>query len=178
MQITKLFACNVQHSLMLYHFTIKNLHQIGIMNNYPLFRVRSWNNGMRFMSFYILTKPSLRKDVAATDYIFKRISPGQALYFDIFLQLFLLWISNNSRSALLKWKAFVIIQTEHNDAHRLIYMACCETAVTPLLTHGSYCSLALNCRYSTLQEWFALHWILMRFAMMTSSNGHRWIPLT
>ena len=30
-------------------------HQIGSMNYYPLFRVRSWNNGMRSMSFYILT---------------------------------------------------------------------------------------------------------------------------
>ena len=29
-------------------------HQIGSMNNYPLFRVRSWNNGMRCMSFDIL----------------------------------------------------------------------------------------------------------------------------
>ena len=29
-------------------------HQIGSMNNYPLFRVRSWNNGMRCMSLYIL----------------------------------------------------------------------------------------------------------------------------
>ena len=29
-------------------------HQIGCMNYYPLFRVRSWNNGVRCMSFYIL----------------------------------------------------------------------------------------------------------------------------
>ena len=29
-------------------------HQIGSMNYYPLFRVRSWNNGMRCMSVYIL----------------------------------------------------------------------------------------------------------------------------
>ena len=29
-------------------------HQIGNMKYYPLFRVRSWNNGMRCMSFYIL----------------------------------------------------------------------------------------------------------------------------
>ena len=29
-------------------------HQIGNMNYYPLFRVRSWNNCMRCMSFYIL----------------------------------------------------------------------------------------------------------------------------
>ena len=29
-------------------------HQIGSMNHYPLFRVRSWNNGMRCMSLYIL----------------------------------------------------------------------------------------------------------------------------
>ena len=27
-------------------------HQIGSMNYYPLFRVRSWNNGMRCMSIY------------------------------------------------------------------------------------------------------------------------------
>ena len=30
-------------------------HQIGSMNYYPLFRVRSWNNGVRCMSFYILS---------------------------------------------------------------------------------------------------------------------------
>ena len=30
-------------------------HQIGSMNYYPLFRVRSWNNGVRCMSFYIIT---------------------------------------------------------------------------------------------------------------------------
>ena len=29
-------------------------HQIGSMNYYPLFRVRSWNNGIRCMPFYIL----------------------------------------------------------------------------------------------------------------------------
>ena len=28
-------------------------HQIGSMNYYPLFRVKSWNNGVRCMSFYI-----------------------------------------------------------------------------------------------------------------------------
>ena len=31
-------------------------HQIGSTNYYPLFRVRSWNNGVRCMSFYILLK--------------------------------------------------------------------------------------------------------------------------
>ena len=29
-------------------------HQMGSMNYYPLFKVRSWNNGVRCMSFYIL----------------------------------------------------------------------------------------------------------------------------
>ena len=29
-------------------------HQIGSINFYPLFRVTSWNNGMRCISFYIL----------------------------------------------------------------------------------------------------------------------------
>ena len=29
-------------------------HQIGSMNYYPLFRVRSWNNGIRCMSLYVL----------------------------------------------------------------------------------------------------------------------------
>ena len=31
-----------------------NHHQIGIMNYYPLFRARTWNNGVRCMSFYII----------------------------------------------------------------------------------------------------------------------------
>ena len=31
-------------------------HRIGSMNYYPLFRVRSWNNGVRCMSFCILMK--------------------------------------------------------------------------------------------------------------------------
>ena len=31
-------------------------HQIGSMNYYPLFRVRSWINGVRCMSFYVLTE--------------------------------------------------------------------------------------------------------------------------
>ena len=34
-------------------------HQIGNMNYHPLFRVRSWNNGVRFMSFYIITMEHL-----------------------------------------------------------------------------------------------------------------------
>ena len=38
------------HTLSYYH------HQIGSVNYYPLFRVRSWNNGMRCMSLYILTE--------------------------------------------------------------------------------------------------------------------------
>ena len=29
-------------------------HQIGSMNYYPLFRARSWNNGMRCMSIFLL----------------------------------------------------------------------------------------------------------------------------
>ena len=37
-------------------YTLSYYHQqIGSMNYYPLFRVRSWNNGVRCMSFYILT---------------------------------------------------------------------------------------------------------------------------
>ena len=34
-------------------------HQIGSMNYYPLLRVRSWNNGVRCMSFYILTMQTI-----------------------------------------------------------------------------------------------------------------------
>ena len=41
-------------------------HQIGSMNYYPLFRVRSWNNGMRCMSFYILLKIIPREHSQAT----------------------------------------------------------------------------------------------------------------
>ena len=36
-------------------------HQIGSMNYYPFFRVRSWNNCMRCMSIYILISLLLEK---------------------------------------------------------------------------------------------------------------------
>ena len=43
-------------------YTLSYYHnQIGSMNYYPLFRVRSWNNGMRCMSFYILIQNVRRK---------------------------------------------------------------------------------------------------------------------
>ena len=41
-------------------YTLYYHHQIGSMNYYPLFRVRSWNNGMRCMYLYILTKVIIR----------------------------------------------------------------------------------------------------------------------
>ena len=53
-------------------------HQIESMNYYPLFRIRSWNNGVRCMSFFILSygtlyvpKPSLSEQV----FPLKMISP-------------------------------------------------------------------------------------------------------
>ena len=42
----------------IYIYTLFYYHQIGSMNYYPLFRVRSWNNGVRCMSFYILVGPN------------------------------------------------------------------------------------------------------------------------
>ena len=44
-------------------YTLSHYHhnQIGSMNYYPLFRVRSWNNGVRCMSFYILSYGSACK---------------------------------------------------------------------------------------------------------------------
>ena len=36
-------------------YTLSYYHQIGSMNYNPLFRARSWNNGIRCMSLYILS---------------------------------------------------------------------------------------------------------------------------
>ena len=70
-------VCKIKHILSVIHYTIcgavcfqlthfpcddwDNIytlscyhHQLGSMNYYPLFRVRSWNNGVRCTSFYIL----------------------------------------------------------------------------------------------------------------------------
>ena len=44
-------------------------HQIGSMTHFPLFRVRSWNNGMRCMSFYILMEWSW---ILMNEYTFAR----------------------------------------------------------------------------------------------------------
>ena len=38
-------------------------HQIVSMNHYPLFRVRSWNNGVRCMSLYILIHISILSSI-------------------------------------------------------------------------------------------------------------------
>ena len=43
------FSCDYWENIYAYYH-----HQIGSMNYYPLFRVRSWNNGVRCMSFCIL----------------------------------------------------------------------------------------------------------------------------
>ena len=49
------FLCDDWENIYIYIYTLSYYHhQIGSMNYYPLFRVRSWNNGMRCMSFYIL----------------------------------------------------------------------------------------------------------------------------
>ena len=40
----------------IYTLSYYHHHLIGSMNYYPLFRVRSWNNDMRYMSFYILIR--------------------------------------------------------------------------------------------------------------------------
>ena len=45
-----------RYTLSYYH------HQIGSMNYYPLFRVMSWNNGVRCMSFYILIGKCVNTD--------------------------------------------------------------------------------------------------------------------
>ena len=70
-------VCKIRHILSVIHYPIRGAvcfqftnfpcddweniytlsyhrHQIGSMNYYPLFRVRSWNNGVRCMSFCIL----------------------------------------------------------------------------------------------------------------------------
>ena len=47
-------------------------HQIGSMNCYPLFRVMSWNNGMRCMSFYILFNVVIWR-VKSTDSLVKSL---------------------------------------------------------------------------------------------------------
>ena len=50
-------------------------HQIGSMNYYPLFRVRSWNNGVRCMSFYILivSPSSTKKGQWDSEYAVKQL---------------------------------------------------------------------------------------------------------
>ena len=47
------FPCDDKDNI--YIYTLSHyLHQIGIVNYYPLFTIGSWNNGMHCMSFYIL----------------------------------------------------------------------------------------------------------------------------
>ena len=53
------FPCDDRQNI----YTLFYYHcQIGSMNYYPLFRIRSWNNGVRWMSFYILMTQSRKHD--------------------------------------------------------------------------------------------------------------------
>ena len=57
-QYVRLFFVSLPISLVMIEiiniYTLSYCHQIGSMNYYPLFRVRSWNIDVRCMSFYIL----------------------------------------------------------------------------------------------------------------------------
>ena len=80
-------VCKIRHILTVIHYTIRGAvcfqfthfscdeweniytlsyyhNQIGSMNFYPLFRVRSWNNCVRCMSFCILMGPTCVKIIA------------------------------------------------------------------------------------------------------------------
>ena len=66
------------HTLAYYH------DQIGSMNYYPLFRIRSWNNGVCCMSHYVLMDVALRPRQRCRHFV------------DIFICIFLnesVWIS-------------------------------------------------------------------------------------
>ena len=57
--------CENTDTLCYYH------HQIGLMVHLPLLRVRSWNNGMRCMNFYILTRLWYLKSISYKDTAFQ-----------------------------------------------------------------------------------------------------------
>ena len=58
-------------------------HQIGSMNYnpYPLFRVRSWNNGMRCMSFFILMRQMEKYYLCQMDIVVKLMNWQYWMYF-------------------------------------------------------------------------------------------------
>ena len=61
-------------------YTLSNYHHtIGSMNYYPLFKVRSWNNSMRGMSFYILLESNTNQHMDWTIGS-TRITPSRSLY--------------------------------------------------------------------------------------------------
>ena len=76
------------------------LDQIGSMNDYPLFRVRSWNNGVRCMAFYILMhwnawyismclrntiSPSTKLSITSEKGILRRRSASDASYPELYV---------------------------------------------------------------------------------------------
>ena len=74
MQCKGLCILNLPISLVMIEriYTLSYYHnQIGSVNYYPLFRVRSWNNGMRFMSLYILSDV-IEREYWYTPYVWKK----------------------------------------------------------------------------------------------------------
>ena len=53
------------------------------MNYYPLFRVKSWNNDVRCMSFYIFTRKEHRSCEYFIDILHVAQEKGLQIHFDI-----------------------------------------------------------------------------------------------
>ena len=67
---SKSIAISYLYNFILIYILSYNHHQMGSMKYYPLFRVRSWNNGVRCMSFCILLEYMTQKSKSLLCYIF------------------------------------------------------------------------------------------------------------
>ena len=71
--------CENMCTLSYYH------HQIGRMTHLPLFRVRSWNYGMRCMSFYILM-PAVVQTMACCQTGYEESEPMAVSFIDTYMR--------------------------------------------------------------------------------------------
>ena len=123
-----------------------HLHNSFIYNYYPLLRVRSWNNGVRCMSFYILIT-SMRGYIAKSSLITDDLYIWELLNND-----------NEHVKERTNWFHSYVILDSHNTRPTIRSFAWLRVVVCLLWTHGIRLKLLCRTAYSNVLPWSATCW--------------------
>ena len=122
-------------SLVKYSYIVFYYRQIGCINCYPLFSVRSWNNGMRSMSLYILLPW-----VAHTSWLSNIYSVFPVLQAVFFRRLNSVIFANSTHGV----KFEFVIKSAPSQPQRILFVSIFHTVCTFIKTNFAIGSRVAN----------------------------------